>query len=1033
MPEQTFKSAGVSAREIDLSGPSRTGPQGTPAGIIGTAVKGPAFVPITIASFKDFTKIFGGTLSADKTDDLFGPIAMYEWMRFAKAGTYIRTLGIGSGKTRESDGSVENAGFTVGEKIPQANGILGSNAMASGGNVLGRTYFLGALHFQPSDSKSLADAGILAQQYSTLASSASAPLIRGVLFAPHNVAISLSGSVNTNNIPATALTGGFATKLPKANHDGGSSWGMLDYANDDTFVVLLNGHKASSQYPNIITASMDVRKKNYFAKVLNTDPANTEKAGHCLYSHYDVHPRMLSLSSSVIPAMFGSTAAFHSNKDPVNKDRHHTVFVLSGAAGRNTSSAAKPNYEGFKDRFQTAKTPWIVSQQLGGQYKNLFRFHHLSDGEAPTSQVKISIESIAKSTDTRSDYGSFVVRVRRFSDSDVEMKVLETFRCNLDPNSERYIGRVIGDQNTYFDFDKPTRSQKLVTAGLYPNRSNFIRVEVHPDVADAAVSAKALPCGHRGYYHLSTDGNMLAGDTFHTGHVDGSAAGLRLQGFLTGAVRTPPLPYRMTVHKGNSANNIRKDSRLYWGAQFKMQADPTRPNRSSRDAQVVHAQNGRYFGSYDLNGAQAWLGGNEGAAKVGGAVVDADKFNNHFFHLERIYVHTKSAEDIVDNTKWQFAQYSRDGDTPSAAYATGGSLGNRFINVEKDFGQLASRKYLKFTVYMQGGFDGLNIAHEDKHKMNNNAAVREMSDSENQGGVTGPTVAAYRKALDIMAEKSDVDIQILAIPGIREPGVTTYAIDQTEARFDAIYIMDLPEYDAVNSAIVTGSDAKISVTTTVNQHQSRALDTSFAATYFPDVVMPNPAMPHKNVRVPPSVGVLGALSYNDQVAHPWFAPAGFSRGALSRVSETQVKLSKANMDALYEGDINPITAFPASGGPVIYGQKTMLQAQSALDRVNVRRLLIDIRRKVKAVGNLILFEPNRADTLAKFSAAVTPILTRIQAQQGLDRFKVVIDTTTTTQEDVENNTVRGKIFLQPTRSVEFISLDFVVTNAGTEV
>ena len=111
----------------------------------------------------------------------------------------------------------------------------------------------------------------------------------------------------------------------------------------------------------------------------------------------------------------------------------------------------------------------------------------------------------------------------------------------------------------------------------------------------------------------------------------------------------------------------------------------------------------------------------------------------------------------------------------------------------------------------------------------------------------------------------------------------------------------------------------------------------------------------------------------------------------------------------------------------------LLQAQSALDRVNVRRLLIDIRRKVRLVGNAILFEPNRESTLARFSSAVQPILTVIQQQQGLDKFKVVIDTTTTTQQDVENNTIRGKIFLQPTRAVEFISLDFVVTNAGTEI
>ena len=171
----------------------------------------------------------------------------------------------------------------------------------------------------------------------------------------------------------------------------------------------------------------------------------------------------------------------------------------------------------------------------------------------------------------------------------------------------------------------------------------------------------------------------------------------------------------------------------------------------------------------------------------------------------------------------------------------------------------------------------------------------------------------------------------------------------------------------------------------------------------------------------------------DAQYQPWYAPAGFSRGALKRTIEAQVKLNRANLDALYEADINPITSFPHSKGVVVFGQKTLQAAQSSLDRVNVRRLLIEIRRRVRKIALSLLFEPNRADTLARFSAAVNPVLQQIQAQQGLDRFKVQIDTTTTTQADVENNTIRGKIFLQPTRSLEFISLDFVVTNQGAEI
>ena len=212
----------------------------------------------------------------------------------------------------------------------------------------------------------------------------------------------------------------------------------------------------------------------------------------------------------------------------------------------------------------------------------------------------------------------------------------------------------------------------------------------------------------------------------------------------------------------------------------------------------------------------------------------------------------------------------------------------------------------------------------------------------------------------------------------------------------------------------------------------RNLNTSFGAAYYPDVVMQDPTT-LTNVVAPPTVAVLGAFALNDTVAHPWFAPAGFTRGALPRVLETQVKLNRTNLDDLYEVDINPLTSFPDSNGVVVFGQKTLLAAQSALDRVNVRRLLIEVRRRVRRIANTILFEPNRETTLARFSAAVNPVMQQIQAQRGLDRYKVQIDTTTTTQADVENNTIRGKIYLQPTRSLEFVSLDFVVTNQGAEI
>ena len=153
---------------------------------------------------------------------------------------------------------------------------------------------------------------------------------------------------------------------------------------------------------------------------------------------------------------------------------------------------------------------------------------------------------------------------------------------------------------------------------------------------------------------------------------------------------------------------------------------------------------------------------------------------------------------------------------------------------------------------------------------------------------------------------------------------------------------------------------------------------------------------------------------------------------MDTVESANVRLSRKNLDDLYDADINPITSFPGTG-LVIWGQKTLLESASSLDRINVRRLLIDIRRSVRNVANSLLFEPNRQETLDKFNSLVNPIMQRVQEQGGVDRYKVVIDTSTTTQADVENNTLRGKIFLQPTRAVEFIALDFVVTNAGANI
>lgn len=1020
MAELTFKSPGVSTREIDLSGPTSIQPTGVPAGIVGTANQGPAFVPVTIATFADFQTIFG------KTDgEKFGPLAMYEWMKNANAGTYLRVLGIGDGNKRLSSqgssadgstipaGGVKNAGFIVGDRqVNTATGLVGRNTHAFDGGAPGRTYFLGAFMSESAGSVFLSSAGIQN-------SAGSVPVLRGVLMAASGVIPALSGNFTPNASTASnvATQGSFADAA-----DGGSPVGSITSNAGDTsynFVLLLNGHQHTKQFPNTITASLNPGRSNYISEVFNTDPAKLQQAGHVLYNHYNVYTAQAQITASYKGA--GGT-------DPVLGDKEEAVFLLTSSLARNaddSSETDKPNYENFSDRFQHAFSPAVISQLLGGENKDLFTVHALDAGAYTNTNIKVSIENIRKSK-LDDDYGSFDLIVRAFSDQDEQVSVVETgetFRgLNLNPSSDDYIARRIGNINTFFDFDKLAASQKLVVDGVFPNMSRYIRVSVPREVDDAEIAKTALPVGFRGPYHLVTSGS----DIFDATQIPLGVGNMLATEWARNMVE-PPIPYRQSIADGVGSKKI-PNSSYYWGLQNTRVDSATQPNASRILNDSIGAYS-KYYPSFATARTAMWVGDNAGAVDVDGTVLDSDRFNNNKFTLERIQVHTSST-DVVDAREWAFANYRRDGVLQSMLKSDGTYDTGRFLNVSKDFGSIASFKYFKFTMPVQGGFDGVNIFDKDKARLLDVAAKREMDD-ESQGEVEGPTVSAYDKAIDVMAEKSNVEIQLLAIPGIRETRVTDEAIAKTEQRFDALYIMDIEERDVENN-VVTSSAQEISVGNTVEDLRGRALDTSFAAAYFPDTIITDPTT-RTNVRVPPSVSVLGAMSLNDALAFPWFAPAGFTRGALSDVVDTAVNFNRANLDALYETDINPITKFPNQPDHVVFGQKTLQATDSALDRVNVRRLLIDIRRKVRQVADTFIFEPNRASTLARFSAAVNPILSQVQQQQGVVRYRVIIDTTTTTQADIENNTVRGKIFLQPTRSVEFISLDFVVTNNGTEI
>lgn len=1009
MAQLKFGSAGVAAREIDLTGPVAQQPVGIPAGIIGTAVKGPAFVPVTVGLVSDFTAKFGPTDGRK-----FGPLAANEWLRNAAALTYIRVLGVGDGKQRLSDGSVNQAGFTVGENEPAATtGLLSSNPYANGGGPPGRTYVLGAFMSESLGSTLFSQAGLQnAGVYSGV--SGSVPIVRGVLMLPSGVIARLSSSVAASSQPASSLV---ATEANSSGVPLGAVTLLAGGVAKQDFVLLLNGHQGlNPQYPNVITASFDMTSPNYFANVLNTDPTNAQQAGHFLYANWDIHPAAAVVTGSgILSTSVGAGAATS------YVGQEHSAFLLTSSLSRATGSTTVPNLESFVDRFTNARSPWVVSQKFGGTAQNLFRLWALDAGGGVSTLFKLAIENIAPSSDPANKYGTFDVVLRSFGDNDTTVTPLEQWRgLSLNPSDDRYIAKVIGDLRAYYDFDRAENAQRLVVEGNYANNSNLVRVEVDSTVDQATVDPTALPFGVRGALHLVTSGSAPMSPLVWSA----GAPNNQLVANVAQNVVEEPLPMRTSLVTG-PANKTQVNPLLYWGVQFEHFTDATQQNGSilKNDSMGSFAS---YFPEFSTVNVNMVVGDNAGVSDTTtNGVMDSDRFNLNLFTLENIQVVTTSA-GTADPNNWASAVYVRNGNIP-----TNNTTYTRRVNAT-DFIQ-ANRRYLKYSFLMQGGSDGVNIFDLDESRINNNAVVADMNDS-NRGQNLGPNVRAYTKGLDIMKNTTIVDVQLLAIPGIRHPIVTNSAVDAAEARFDAMYLMDIEQLDSTGANIIT--DAQLpSVQLTAQQVTSRALNTSFAAAYFPDVVMPDPTT-KTNVVVPPSVVVLGALALNDAVGWPWFAPAGFTRGALQTTQEARVKLSKNNMDALYDINVNPLVAFPGnaksgtnpSGGVIVWGQKTLQLAASALDRVNVRRLLIEIRREVREIADTIIFEPNRDSTLAKFSALVTPKLQRIQALAGLQRFRVIIDSSTTTQADVQNNTIRGKIFVQPTKSLEYVSLDFVVTN-----
>jgi len=418
------------------------------------------------------------------------------------------------------------------------------------------------------------------------------------------------------------------------------------------------------------------------------------------------------------------------------------------------------------------------------------------------------------------------------------------------------------------------------------------------------------------------------------------------------------------------------------------------------DQQTFQASTYHGFDFMDIGTANRIRGkyDNDGAAYLSPIPSGTGTGSNECFSLNNCYGH-----DSSDTLPGNPADSAR-------------SKGDEKITLaESDIGQR------RFAVPFQWGFDGVDPA--SKPSMGNDISTTNVMGFDCSTSSTSGTTL-YKRAINTVSNPDEFDINMLVIPGIIHSkdgsnchnNITEHAITKVEERADCFYIMDGFHWaDTISQAAsALGS-----------------IDTNYAATYYPWVQV-NYAIGGGNVEpvwVPPSVALSGVFAFNDRIGQEWFAPAGLNRGGLTITSKAKFKLNHAERDKLYENRVNPIATFPGQG-PTVFGQKTLQSKPSALDRINVRRLLINLKKFIASTSKFLVFEQNTTATRNRFLNSVNPYLENVQSNSGLNAFRVVMDESNNTPDEIDRNRLVGQIFVQPTRTAEFIVLDFVVQPTG---
>ena len=972
-----FVSPGVFINEIDNSffpaDAENIGPV-----VIGRSQRGLAMQPVKVAAYSDYVTTFGNTVPGMGGGDIYrdgnlqspmyGTYAAKAFLRANVAPlTYIRLLGQQT-DTGKSAGGAAAAGWRT-DGYPVAD-------PAKNGGAFGLFVFASS----SSPNATIGEGHLAAVWYLMGDQALSGP----------SGSIQLSGTI----YPQTHTT---AVQLVE-----GCGVPIVADANG-LFAVTISGSKQAET----IKFNFDDGSENFIRKKFNTNPQLANKSASLYYpsalqkdywlgESYEQFLRVTSKHSGVqvgvlMPLGKGGTGAADTTYNPA---------LMKGQASREATAG------------------WFIAQDLGesASYEpqnaqKLFRLIGRGHGEWLSNNVKVSIERIKASTSKNNEYGSFSVVLRDINDTDQRVTVIERFdNCNLDPKSPNFVGRKIGTQYQKWD----ATNKRLRQYGDYPNMSKYVYVDLNADVAAGASDGTLLPFGF--YGAPAPIKQLFSGSDF------GGVEAMGVSAFMLGGAQCIP-----DYHNGTKVVKAAGIA-LVSGSLTASAGNDLTTNAMT--------------GSFVFPSASLRTSASDGGMK--------DPTNAYFgFSSARGRSSTRAARGLQDYGRLWYANYP---DDPTNAYAQNGiaswsyifsmdditgyygyQSGSRKLGDSKTSGSYAdllNAGYDRFTAPFWGGCDGFDITVPDPVA---NSLMTDGSSTEDNSYV----YHTYRRAIDTVTDPEAVDMNLLAVPGLTLPALTGHMIDVCEERADALALIDLPDVYIPSHESYKSDVTETRGTTPLGAARSlsdRRIDSSYGCTFYP-WVQTRDEETGQLLWIPPSVAMMGVLASSEAKSDVWFAPAGFNRGGLTDgaagipVTGITERLTSKDRDTLYDYNINPIASFPSTG-IVLFGQKTLQERRSALDRINVRRLVIFMKKQISILSTQILFEQNVQQTWNRFKGLIEPFLANVQTRFGITEYKLVLDETTTTPDLIDQNVLYAKIMIKPARAIEFIAIDFVIARTG---